>query len=281
MRARLKEETRLKEEASEALRSLRSDFLGLEQQLAESKESCAHKDLNLRELQLRMSQTVQTWTQEQEGRLREMRAAKEENARTRREMAEAKKQVLVCEGELERALGLAADFRLKFEDEEKDRARLVEEVMSVKERSAAEVVEVRSEAEQLKEENRRLELELDELQSRSESSEKAAQELAEAKQEKEAMLSRERQRMDRMVEKHAELERSVAEEQAKLKETESELHAFYQEQMKSVLSEKVAQLQSFVSKLETDLAVERQESLDLLRRQHDEECASIRERLVN
>ena len=73
------------------INALRAELLSSEQRLTQPQDSDSAKDLQIKELKLKMRQSFEEFTIEQEKRLEELKEKQEENSKLKMEMAEAKK----------------------------------------------------------------------------------------------------------------------------------------------------------------------------------------------
>ena len=84
LEAKIKDEMHKNGENDGLVTELRSKVLELEGNLTSALDEKEQKDLMLREMGLRMKQTVQNWNDEQERRILEMKKLQEINSKTNR-----------------------------------------------------------------------------------------------------------------------------------------------------------------------------------------------------
>lgn len=233
LKEKLRREMSRSEELSSLNRELKRNIDEQEEKLFAAQNELARKSLALKETTLRLNKAVRCWEEDaEEKRLAAMKAAQEAAAATNREKSEAKKQLAICEAELEKAVKLASDFKLKFEAEEKQ----AEKCRRFEERNV-------------------------ELEEKIDSLEGQVRDARNIQKVKDGERGRLQSQLNQMEKKLTSISRQLSAEIEKNNSTEVKLRSAYQKQMDQILSEKARQVHQDVLQMEEAFIRERGEAV--------------------
>ena len=242
---------------------LRSQIKFQAQEIQKLGNEITQKDNLLLELKSCWAQAVQALNKEREEILAEKTKSEEDFRRLKSEQNEAKNQFYVCQGELEKALLIAAEFKQRLDQDEHIKNELNNQIIKNKDSTNSQITE-------LVQDNTKLQNELEEMRRRLHSA-------IEDKENYEKLMARERQKFEQERTDFKTTEGQMRlESNKKLKSQEESLHAFYLTQMESILSDKIEALQKYVNEWEKKLSDEKVQALHDLQSQHNHQIESFK-----
>ena len=271
----LEDETHSRQELEKTVSVLKKQLLDQRDQISLLEKANNEKLQLLLEVKLRWSEVSQQWIKDQQELAHKLKESHEENTQLKDENKGAKEQFSICQEELQKALQIATDFKMKLEEEEKIKNDVLNELLSQKTIKVKQLQVEQVKLEEMTNENHALKLHIEQIQNEN-------QLLVTTQADTEAQASNDLSKAEENIEKlkleNQELIQKEHDVKHEKEAIESSLHTFYASQMESILTEKISILQSNVKAWETNMAREKQEAMDFLQNQHVIQMESLSER---
>lgn len=271
------EALKLKKQESQ-IQSLTRANSDLRAELERNRTSCKEKEHILSNLKTQWSQTLQRWSHEKDLNLKIIQEKDLTIGKLQEDLDSIREQVSVFEKELDRALSVADRFKLKMEEEEGLKDKLLDELMHERENGAKRTQELHHRIKQLSGEKVALEQDLLSQMTKVDDLDV----ILTREKENSAKLKRdflaEKRQFQEQIEDLENRQETLEDQLKQNKTLETNLHNFYQRQMESILSEKIDMLQNHVEDLERNMIEEREDLVKQIQSEHSRQLDEIRER---
>ena len=257
---------------------LKSKIRSLEAHISSLEASNEQKQSMLNDLKARWSETLQTWSKDQQELVEKLKNSRSEADQLKLENASAKEQFVVCQDELAKAVQIASDFKQKLSEEESLKQDMLNQLLSERTSKSKQLLMEQAKLQAIKDEFQKLSEEASKLRSDNSAIINSNSDLSKKLHDQGLSFDKERTHFEEQITSlKSEVELLMKERTT----TESSLHTFYASQMESILSEKIGTLQENVQIWEKNLLRDKQEALTLLQNQHDVQIQNLRKTLFD
>ena len=275
LKVNLDNETQSRMQLENTVTEFRNQCKSKNGQIASLEKANNEKLQLLLDVKQRWSEVSRQWEQDQNELKEKISESNTIITQLRDEGKKAKHQFSICQEELQKAVEIATDFKTKLEEEEKLNGDVLNELLSQKSTKAKQLQVEHNKVEELSNENKELKTKLEQLKNENDeltnSQKNTNQEISEE-------LLKSKKCIEKLTQENQELTENVKNVEHERQAIESSLHTFYASQMESILTEKIATLQSNVRAWESNMAREKQEAVEFLQNQHVIQMESLTER---
>ena len=275
LRIKLEKENLLNIDLEETVVGLKKQIHDQDNQIIVLETANNEKLQLLVEVKQRWSEVSKQWTQGQQELSERLKESNKEITQLKAESEGAKGQFSICQKELQKALKIASDFKIKLEEEEKIKNDMLNELLSQKTAKAKHLQVEQRKYEDLKNENQELSLRITQLENENQILIKNQSDAVLISSNE---LLKAKEGMKKVTLENEKLKEEVSDLAHEKQSMEASLHSFYASQMESILTEKVSTLQSNVKAWETNMMREKQEAIEFLQNQHVIQMESLNER---